>query len=460
MKNLLTKEDYFLQTSIDFYEKNLKNREIFLKKFRYLFDEISSFLNTCINNPKKIIFFCCGNSTIANKIIADEKYINEIVKHDHLNYLKEENIKNFDHIIIADIEHQKNISENLIELSKNITDDARIIVISKSLVWSLLIKIYKKIFHKFAPSSYNFLPYQNLKSYLMESNLEIIRNEKIIFLPFYIPYFTNLLNKIFRLPVLNFFCLINITIVKRKNIKENYHSISYIIPCKNEEGNIEKFEEELKNNKNEEFLFGDDNSSDSTKQKILKLMEKFHNVSIYDGPGISKSKNVYKGIELSNGEIIVIYDADHTVKFEDIKKAIKILNSTNADMINCTRMIYPQEINAMKRLNFFGNIMFAKFFSIIFDKKITDTLCGTKIFYKKNWSALAKYTSCWGIEDRWGDFDLLLSAYKNNLKIIEVPVHYYERDSGKTKMVSLISNTLRMFFLVLNGFYNLKIKNK
>jgi hypothetical protein len=31
------------------------------------------------------------------------------------------------------------------------------------------------------------------------------------------------------------------------------------------------------------------------------------------GPGISKSKNVYKGIDLATSEIIVIYDADLTV---------------------------------------------------------------------------------------------------------------------------------------------------
>ena len=30
----------------------------------------------------------------------------------------------------------------------------------------------------------------------------------------------------------------------------------------------------------------------------------------YKGPGICKADNVYKGIELSNGDIIVIYDAD------------------------------------------------------------------------------------------------------------------------------------------------------
>ena len=37
----------------------------------------------------------------------------------------------------------------------------------------------------------------------------------------------------------------------------------------------------------------------------------------------------------------------------------------------------------MKKFNFLGNSFFAFLFSVLFKKKITDTLCGTKIFYKK-----------------------------------------------------------------------------
>ena len=46
-------------------------------------------------------------------------------------------------------------------------------------------------------------------------------------------------------------------------------------------------------------------------------------------------------------------------------------------------MIYPQKYGAMKKLNFLGNIFFAKLFSVLFNQRITtDTLCGTKIFIK------------------------------------------------------------------------------
>ena len=47
---------------------------------------------------------------------------------------------------------------------------------------------------------------------------------------------------------------------------------------------------------------------------------------------------------------------------------------------------------------------------------------------------------------------------KNNLKITEVPVTYYERKEEDTKMTSLVSNTLRMLFIVLTSYYKLRLK--
>ena len=198
-----------------------------------------------------------------------------------------------------------------------------------------------------------------------------MRTEKLIALPIYIPLVTNFINRIFRLPLLNIFCLSNVTVLKKIN-QSSYHEekqISFIIPCKNEQNNIKLFEKEIKeNNQSYEYLFGDDNSLDKTDFEIDNLKKKLPNNKIvkYKGPGICKSENVYKGIEHSSGEIIVIYDADLTVSFKDIEFSLKILKNTNADFINCTRMIYPQKDGAMKLFNFMGNSFFAGLFSLLF----------------------------------------------------------------------------------------------
>ena len=467
-------KNYFIDSTLSFYAKFCIERSKFIKERFFLFEEISSFLPKLINNSKKIIFFGSGNSFITQNIKTDELHIKEVndyffekYKRDNYKLIKNDedfnqNVYSYDHIILADIEHQKSITSNLVEISQKINDDCRIIVISKSLIWSTVIDWYKKFKKNIGPQEKNYLPFSNLKKIFTDSNLDILRNEKIIVFPFFIPIISKYINLIFRLPILNFFCLSNITVLKKKNFNQDKNKkISIIIPCKDEEENIKLFKDEIsKLNINAEYLFGDDNSSDDTLNKLKELQKNLpeNEIKIYSGPGICKSENVYKGIENSSGEIIVIYDADLTVSFQDVIKSVSYLENTNADFINCSRMIIPQKKNAMKKLNFFGNIFFAFMFSILFKNKITDTLCGTKIFYKKDWNKIKIYISSWGSKDLWGDFDLLIGAYKNNLKISEVPVYYLDRKEAETKMTNVLKNAIRMFYIVINAYYKLRIK--
>ena len=463
---------YYLNTSKEYFKNNSESRLEFINKKGFLFSEISKFINNCINNSKEVFLFCAGNSIISKNIESEKINIKEINqdyeksfndKVFYKNDFEEKDIESCDHIVVADIEHQNNPTLNLLKLSKVINDDARIVILSKNFFWMFIIKILK-FFFNFSPKENNFLPSSYLSNLYSSCNLEVVRSEKIIALPIEIPFLTNFINKIFRLPILNWMCILNITILKKINTKSINlkNKVSFIIPCKNEEKNIPLFETRINNlSEDNEFLFGDDNSTDQTKNEIDKIKTKLSNknINIYQGPGICKSQNVYKGIEFANGEIIVIYDADHTVSFDDINFAVNILKNSNADFINCTRMIYPQKEGAMKKFNFLGNSFFAFLFSILFKKKITDTLCGTKIFYKKDWYNIKKDVSNWGAKDLWGDFDLLIGAYKNNLKILEVPVTYFDRTEGETKMTNVITNASRMFWIVIYSFYKLRLKD-
>lgn len=462
MNYIKTIENYFSLNNLNFVSKFKSKRLNFVKKNLFLYDEISDFINVNINKSKVSLFFCFGNSVITKNVKSENKYIHDpFTENIYIKKNIEEIINKSDHIIVADLEYQKNILKNFEIIEKNINDDAKIIILSKSQIWATLIYLMKKFFN-FAPKKNNLIPFNYLAELVSVSNLEIIKNNKIIFFPFKIPLISNFLNKLFRLPILNWFCFLNISIIKKKkynkkNISES--KISFIIPCKNEEGNIKFFKNKLKNfGKETEFLFGDDNSRDNTLQEIKKLKAgPGYTIKDYNGGGICKSNNVYTGIELAKGDIIVIFDADFTVTFESIQDCLVKLTISNSDFINCSRMIYPQEKNAMKKFNYFGNLFFAFLFSIIFNKNITDTLCGTKIFYKKDWIKIKSSNAKWGEKDLWGDFDLLLGAYKNNLKITELPITYYERLEGQSKMTSVLNNALRMFKIVIFAFYKLKV---
>ncbi|MGH8914750.1 MAG: glycosyl transferase, partial [Acidimicrobiia bacterium] len=65
---------------------------------------------------------------------------------------------------------------------------------------------------------------------------------------------------------------------------------------------------------------------------------------------------------------------------------------------------------------------------------VKDTLCGTKVLTRKSYDVIAANRSYFGEFDPFGDFDLLFGAAKINLKILDMPIRYREREYGTTNI--------------------------
>ncbi len=130
----------------------------------------------------------------------------------------------------------------------------------------------------------------------------------------------------------------------------------------------------------------------------------------------------------------MILDADLTVPPSDLKKFYNAIADGHGEFVNGTRLIYPMESQAMRTLNYMGNKFFSIFFSYLLDQKVKDTLCGTKVLFKKDYERIKKIRHEFGKVDPFGDFDLLFGAAKLNLKIVEIPVRYKERVHGTTNI--------------------------
>jgi len=73
-------------------------------------------------------------------------------------------------------------------------------------------------------------------------------------------------------------------------------------------------------------------------------------------------------------------------------------------------------------------------FTWLLGQRIKDTLCGTKVMFRKDYETLAANRPYFGEFDPFGDFDLIFGAAKMNLKIVEVPIRYRERTYGMTNI--------------------------
>jgi glycosyltransferase involved in cell wall biosynthesis len=222
---------------------------------------------------------------------------------------------------------------------------------------------------------------------------------------------------------------------------ENYdkkYSTTVVIPARNESGNIENAILRLpKFGKHIEIIFIEGNSTDDTWQKVQEIQKKYagtHDIKIGQQKGKGKGDAVREGYKMATGDILMILDADLTVPPEDLPKFYNAIASNKGDFINGTRLVYPMDKEAMRFLNYLGNHFFSWAFTWLLDQRFKDTLCGTKVMFRKDYIKLIKNRKYFGEFDPFGDFDLLFGAHKLNLKIVEVPIRYKERTYGETNI--------------------------
>lgn len=207
-----------------------------------------------------------------------------------------------------------------------------------------------------------------------------------------------------------------------------------------------------------EIIIGDDKSTDGTKEKVFEVTKKYlqRNVKLVDGPGICKAENVWTCLEHAKGDILMILDADLTVIPEELPYFYEAIARNRGEFINGSRLVYAMHKDAMKAVNVIGNKFFSTLFSFILDTKIKDTLCGTKVFWRRDYEQIKKLRGTWGIQDRWGDYELIFGAAKHHLKLVDLPVHYMERIYGETKMTHRFRNGSIMLRMCMVSLMKIK----
>ena len=74
------------------------------------------------------------------------------------------------------------------------------------------------------------------------------------------------------------------------------------------------------------------------------------------------------------------------------------------------------------------------FFTYLLGQRLKDTLCGTKVMFKRDYDAIQANRHYFGEFDPFGDFDLLFGAAKLNLKMTEIIIRYRDREYGSTQI--------------------------
>jgi glycosyltransferase involved in cell wall biosynthesis len=210
-----------------------------------------------------------------------------------------------------------------------------------------------------------------------------------------------------------------------------------IVPARNEAGNIpDIFTRVPDMGQGTELVFVEGHSRDNTYAAIRAAMAQHPErcCQLLRQGGVGKGDAVRLGFAQARGEMLMILDADLTVPPEDLPRFYEVLCSGKGEFVNGVRLVYPMEREAMRFVNLAGNKFFTIVFSWLLGQPIKDTLCGTKVLWKRDYEAIAANRAYFGDFDPFGDFDLIFGAVKSNLKITDLPIRYRERTYGTTNI--------------------------
>lgn len=345
----------------------------------------------------------------------------------------------FDFIILSDLVGSLWDVQKVFENMQNASHDrTRIIISNYNYLWEPVIQLGEGLGFKQKQPLQNWLSITDIRSILSLAGFETIRTEKKIILPKNIPLLSWFFNRIMvNVPFFRGSGLTNF-IVARPAVERNDHqSVTIVVPARNEKGNIENAILQTPGfGSHQEFIFVEGNSSDGTWDEMLRVKESYpdKDIKVMRQSGRGKGNAVREGFEKATGDMLFILDADLTTPPGDMPKFYDALRKNRGEFINGCRLVYPMEKQAMRFLNLVANKTFGMIFSYLLGQSLKDTLCGTKVLYRKDYETIRDNRSYFGDFDPFGDFDLLFGAAKLNLKIVEVNVRYKDRQYGSTQI--------------------------
>jgi SAM-dependent methyltransferase len=444
----MRKEDLF-----DFYKRNAASRSRWKRRNWFYHRSLERYFGQFISPGSRVVEIGCGLGDLLHALKPSYgvgiDFIEEMVVAARQKYpdlvfyqqdIEESGLnETFDYIILSDLAGTLwDVQKAIRHLRAMCHPQTRIIISNYNYLWEPLMVLGERLRIKLRQPKQNWLSNADLTTLLTLEEFQVVTIRKKLLLPKYIPVLNTLFNRFFaNLPGINSLSLVNFIIARPVFPVDREYAVSIIVPARNERGNIENaILRTPPFGMHQEFIFVEGHSSDQTWEEMLRVKEACpnHDIKVIRQTGKGKGNAVREGFDLASGEILMILDADLTMPPEELDKFYYALQQNKGEFINGCRLVYPMDKQAMRMLNLIANKFFGWFFSFLLGQRLKDTLCGTKVLFKKDYEAISRNRAYFGDFDPFGDFDLLFGAAKLNLKITEIIIRYRDRAYGSTQI--------------------------
>jgi ubiquinone/menaquinone biosynthesis C-methylase UbiE len=362
----------------------------------------------------------------------------------------------FDVVIVSDLVNDLWDIQAVLERVRQVcTPSTRLVFNFWSRVWAPPRAMAEKLGRARPTLRQNWITVEDLGNLLRLSGFETLRSFQDVLWPVSTPLVARWFNRyLAKLAPFRHLALTNFVVARPEPTAfqtDRTPTVSVIVPARNEAGNIEAiFDRVPEMGGGTELVFVEGHSKDDTYTAIERAIaaRPGRRCKLLRQAGRGKGDAVRLGFEHASGDILMILDADLTVPPEDLPRFYEALVQRKGEFVNGVRLVYPMEDDAMRPLNFLGNKFFSAAFSWLLAQTIKDTLCGTKVLWKRDYDRIAANRAYFGDFDPFGDFDLIFGAAKQNLKLVDLPVRYRERTYGTTN-ISRFRHGLLLLRMVL-----------
>lgn len=371
--------------------------------------------------------------------------------------------REFDYVVLSDV---LPFVDDLLGLFQNVARhshrETRIVAHSYSQLWRPAFRVLELLRLKPRKPIRNWVGPQDVENLIQLAGLETVTTTRRILLPLRIPFVSGFFNGMLaNLWGLRQLCL-TYWIVARPRPPEERRSlrVSVVVPARDEAEMIARIVDETPAlGERSELIFVEGHSHDGTREEIQRQIELHpeREIVLVEQQGRGKGDAVRLGFARARYDVLMILDADLTVRPSELPRFLEALETGRAEFVNGSRLVYGLEPGAMRFLNMLGNKAFSLVFGALLDQPVKDTLCGTKVLERRRYEQIAAGRSYFGDFDPFGDFDLLLGAARLNLKIADLPVRYQARTYGETK-ISRFRHGWLLLRMTIFAFRKLKVE--
>jgi glycosyltransferase involved in cell wall biosynthesis len=225
--------------------------------------------------------------------------------------------------------------------------------------------------------------------------------------------------------------------------------LSIVIPVYNESNTIcELIRRVEEASGDKEIIIVDDNSTDGTRDLLLKYEKKKSFKVIYQPKNKGKGAALRAGFEIAVGEIIIVQDADLEYNPKDYPILLEPILDNRADVVYGSRFL-----GGPHRVLFFwhyvGNMFLTTLSNMFTNINLSDMETGYKVFRRKILESVTLTCDRFGFEPEFTS-----KVAQKKFIIYEVPISYSGRDYSAGKKINWKDGVAALWFIFRFRFFD------